>query len=121
MVFSIRPQWVQLLNDRSFFNQDRLAIYGKFTPLKGGNNLLHGCFLVIEGDINCIFLGHFMLDDSLRCLEDNTYPLAQASGGAAGNIQLHNSLRSVNSLHKKAGQQQEGDKGDESMFWEFHD
>ena len=60
-----------------------------------------------------------MFDDPVRCLEDSTYPLAQASGGAAGNIQLHNSLRGVNSLHKKTGQHQERDEGDKSMFWEF--
>ena len=61
-----------------------------------------------------------MFDDPIYCLEDSTYPLAQASGGAPGNIQLHNALSSVNGLHKKTGQQQERDEGDESMFWEFH-
>jgi len=40
-----------------------------------------------------------MLDDSLCCLEDRTYPLTEASGGTTGDVQLHNFLSGVNSLH----------------------
>ena len=103
-----------------FFDQDRLAVYGKVTLLQGGDDLLYGGLFVVEGDCDYIFLRHLMFDDPVYCLEDRTYPLAQASGGATGNIQLHNSLRSVNSLRNKTGQQQEGGENDESMFWEFH-
>jgi hypothetical protein len=67
-----------------------------------------------------MFLRCFMFDDPRCCLEDRTYPVAKTSGGATGNIHLHNSLGSVNSLHRKTGQQQEGNEGDEAMFWEFH-
>lgn len=61
-----------------------------------------------------------MFDDPFRCREDRTYPLAQSSGGAAGNVQLHNSLRRINGLRKKTDQQQERDEGDDAVFWELH-
>ena len=93
---------------------------GQFTFLQGGNDLLYGCLFVVEGDCDYIFPRHFMFDDPIYCLEDSTFPLTQASGGTSGNIQLHNALSSVNGLHKKTGQQQEGNECDESMFWEFH-
>ena len=58
------------------FNQHRLAVDGQFTLLQGGNDLLHGRFLVVEGDVDHVFLRHFMFDDPVRCREDRTYPLA---------------------------------------------
>ncbi len=61
-----------------------------------------------------------MFDNPVCCLEDRTYPRAQASGGTAGNVQLHNSLGSVNCLRKKAGQQHQGNEGGESIFSELH-
>jgi hypothetical protein len=67
-----------------------------------------------------MFLRYFVFNDSVRCLEDSTYPVTQPSGGATGDVQLHNFFRSVNSLHEKTGQQQEGNEGDEAMFAESH-
>ena len=61
-----------------------------------------------------------MFDDPVNGREDRTYPLAQSSGGAAGNVQLHNSLRRINGLRKKTDQQQERDEGDDAVFCELH-
>jgi hypothetical protein len=101
-------------------NQYRRTIYSQAIFLQRGKNLVCGYAFIVKSDFDSIFLRYFMFDDSRCCLEDGTYPLAQASGAATGNIQLHNSLRSVNSLHKETGQQQEDNKGDEAIFWEFH-
>jgi hypothetical protein len=67
---------------------------------------------VVEGDIDSIFLSYFMLYDPLCCLEDRPYPLTKTSGGATGNIQLHDSLGGVNIRYRNTGDQQETDEVD---------